>query len=550
VTVVFVPPRPSQKVAGARALLVAAGALFLASTAVGRALTVVEPGVHDAELFRLFGDAWLDGRIPYRDLWNNKPPGIFAVAAVIRSLSPIWSAGVVAFEALAVCVSCFAVYRVVRETRPSHAALPALAAAGAAAVALNLAALNEGGFTTELAVAPFAALSALEFVRGWREASRRSWVASGALAGAAGLFKPPGLAPLLAALTFVGFAAARASRARSTRGAGGAPERLSGGRGAFQLGSGAPPPPSTRVPPPRMRDAAAALLGGAALTWAPVLLYFGVHGAALDMLDATFLFNFGYAAANRSGPLSTLARTGVTLLPVAPLALAAGALAFATLRDRRTREGASIRVFVLLWVAWDLVGLAAGGRFYGHYVLAAIPSLAVAAGLWLAELSQPLGRLRVAVAAGALVLPLLALQLWEARALSPAAAAGRPEPYWTASVDAILRQRATLRGSHTLFTWDYLPAIYVHSGLPPALRHPCAPIWGRRQVRDAVTLELLSALERTRPMFMVDGGIRGPVPGRDPEAFQRYQSILNRSYRLLFVDPLYGLRVFERVGGG
>ncbi len=86
----------------------AALALFVVfSTALGRAFTAVTPGRHDASLYAYMGDRWLLGDTPYVDVWDNKPPGIFAVSALGRWLTPDSFVALAVFEGIVV-LGCIA----------------------------------------------------------------------------------------------------------------------------------------------------------------------------------------------------------------------------------------------------------------------------------------------------------------------------------------------------------------------------------------------------------------------------------------------------------
>ena len=75
-------------VAGLRKLSITPNRLFLAgfvtvSLIIGRGFTAVVPGHADAQLFAYIGSEWLAGLIPYVDIWDNKPPGIFATGETV-----------------------------------------------------------------------------------------------------------------------------------------------------------------------------------------------------------------------------------------------------------------------------------------------------------------------------------------------------------------------------------------------------------------------------------------------------------------------------------
>jgi hypothetical protein len=60
----------------------------LGATIVGRSFTALDPDPSDAQLFAYIGLKWIQGHVPYVDIWDHKPPGIFAVNAVAFLLVP------------------------------------------------------------------------------------------------------------------------------------------------------------------------------------------------------------------------------------------------------------------------------------------------------------------------------------------------------------------------------------------------------------------------------------------------------------------------------
>ncbi len=54
----------------------------IVATALGRSFTALGLAGNDAHLFAYMGQKWFAGRILYRDVWDNKPPGIFLVTAL------------------------------------------------------------------------------------------------------------------------------------------------------------------------------------------------------------------------------------------------------------------------------------------------------------------------------------------------------------------------------------------------------------------------------------------------------------------------------------
>ena len=138
-------------------------AWVLGSTVLGRAFTSISPGEYDALLFAYIGEKWLQGYIPYLDIWDNKPPGIFFVIAVVFSFAPksFTALAVVAGIAIIGCVTT--VYAIMRQIGAPTTSV--LLATAACAIMSNLEYFNQGGNLTEVYVLWPASLSMLMFAR-------------------------------------------------------------------------------------------------------------------------------------------------------------------------------------------------------------------------------------------------------------------------------------------------------------------------------------------------------------------------------------------------
>jgi hypothetical protein len=435
---------PTDSLAWQRPAAAIAVALIASATLVGRAFTALEFGAFDSRIFLYIGQQWADGVIPYRDVWDNKPPGIFLLTLLAQAFPRPWLFLAV-LEAVFVTATAALVWLL----------LGALGAArparwfGAVAVALcmNLGVMHSGDLPTELYLALPATLSAWLLVRSI-QADRRAagFAALGGLAGgAATLFKTPGLATLLAfTAAIVGATILR---------------RVSVREGL-------------------VRRLAPAWAGGA-LAFAPPVLYFATHGAALEMLDATFTYNLHYGYTSRPNPVKMGLSLFIAAQPIATvvgLAMAAVIVIAARALGRQARVAGTtaadvvlpppIALFLTLWLLADLAGAMAGGRAYAHYLLAAVPSTAVLAGLSVQDLVRRAGGDAAAAAALAVCAfaPPLAGLLGDLRAvrehaLEPA------QRYWHAAY-TVIRERSC--PGDRLLTWEYVPGIGQSTNLRPA----------------------------------------------------------------------------------
>src|SRR6516225_7121518 len=85
-----------------------------ASLLLGRGFTALAPGHADAKLFAYIGRAWLHGSVPYADVWDNKPPGIFATNALVFALFPDNFAALAVVEGLSVALCLWSLWSLMR----------------------------------------------------------------------------------------------------------------------------------------------------------------------------------------------------------------------------------------------------------------------------------------------------------------------------------------------------------------------------------------------------------------------------------------------------
>src|SRR5215470_5881520 len=134
-----------------------------ASLIVGRGFTALIPGHADAQLFAYIGSEWLAGVIPYVDVWDNKPPGIFATIAMVFAIFPNNFGALAVLEGVWIAICTLSIFTLMRKFgAPWDAAAVATAAS---AVACNLLYYNEHGVLTEIYVIGPAAISMVFFVK-------------------------------------------------------------------------------------------------------------------------------------------------------------------------------------------------------------------------------------------------------------------------------------------------------------------------------------------------------------------------------------------------
>ncbi|MDP9468351.1 MAG: hypothetical protein M3P32_06375 [Chloroflexota bacterium] len=207
----------------------------------------------DAGIFATIGEQLTRGDLPYRDAWDHKPPGIYAVAAIAALLpGPTWPA----FWAISVMF--------LAATGQVLQWIVGRPLAAVAVLAMGLYPAATGGGQTEA----FAALpAAIAFLM----ASRQRWFVSGLAAGCALIFSFQ-LAPLLVALVV-----------------------LAGAR-----------------PRPILLG-----VGGVLVSCGAVVVLLAAVGILPAAFDALVTYDRIYLGSSRSGDLRSIHNLGVVLLPLA-----------------------------------------------------------------------------------------------------------------------------------------------------------------------------------------------------------------------------------------
>jgi len=310
------------------ALGAAVPAVVIATIFLARGL--VNGPTLDGAVFALIGDAVAHGLMPYRDVWDHKPPGVYLANGLIGVVLPevgawprawlvSWLSTVGALLGLSLLL-----------TR-SGQRWPGIVAA--TLLALPLFAANEfvlGGGQTESVGLVLAVSGVGLAVFGDRT---RSMAAAGVLLGAAVLVSVQFLPGMLAALVVAGLV--RQGRVR-------------------------------RV---------AAVIGGSLVVPGVALAWIVVNGSLPDMLEQVVAYNRIYFAFNqqyRAQALLSASGAVFFLLPVIVAALA---------RILALRHGGASRLEFAA-VAWLLVGVlfvALQGLYFDHYLTALGPPLVILA---------------------------------------------------------------------------------------------------------------------------------------------------------------------------
>ena len=440
----------------------------------------------DEEFYLLTGDRMLHGAIPYVDLWDRKPVGLFLLYAGIRLLGGV---GIVQYQlvaalfaaATAVVIACLA--RRVAAPGPAWLAgllyVPALAMSGGQGgqtpVFYNLLVALAAGVVLTVAAPRGATPDAA--------AIRRRGLAAMLLVGVALQIKYTALFEGL----FLGLVLLWCAwRARPR-------------------------------PAPFLADAAlwiAAALLPTALAWG----WYAAHGLGDAFIYANFTSILHRESEASHEQLGDLRRILVRLTPWA-VAIAAGLLG----RGRREPVERPARLFLFGWLGAALVGFAAFGTFFNHYALPLLPPLAIAAAPGFARV-RPWGGIVAALVTLALFIPYpLDARKYERRH-GDAAYAQR----LVAAIAPRLHGRC-------LYVFYGEPILYHLTGscLPTAYAFPFH-LSLRRESR-ALGVDPLAETRRildTRPPVVVDRINTDEDVNRPVQAYVRAR--LRRDYRLVF----------------
>ena len=312
--------------------LVACLALLVAST-------FLTPVSNDAGAYLTIADRWLHGWLPYRDIFDHKTPGIYALFALILAASgrSLVAVQLAQLAGLLLCTGLTAWIAWRRWSRLAGALAGLLALYGSAAYA-------GAHLTVEAWVALATALAlALLLRRKDTLPTPADWFTAGLLVGGSALFKQTGL------LTLVAF-----------------------GLWVWLLGGGWRPALRRWL----------WLLAGCTLPLAVMALYFAAAGALPDLWRDAVLVNL--TSYPRLG-WATLLRGNLTNLRTFPLLWLGVALALWAAPPRLRRSVAlADKGATLLWLTLLTGLLPLLNRPYGHYVLQALPAATILAGVGLA----------------------------------------------------------------------------------------------------------------------------------------------------------------------
>ncbi len=297
------------------------------------------PFERDEGVYATVAQGLLDGKVPYRDLFDNKPPLVYGWYAISFALfgENVFAPRIVASVFLS--ITAVLLYQQARLAMPKGAAYSA-AILFAISTGLPWVALHAN--TEAYMLLPLMG-SLLAFTVGMKRGHSGWFFAAGILAGLAMMTKQVAMWNLLA-LAMVA---------------------LVWHHRAHGLG---------------WRSVAPVfwLFAGTLISLAAVALPFALTGSLDDFLYATLSYNWVYVRLiTWADRLRYMGAIIYFLAVAAPFV--AGALAGLIVMWRRRAQ--AMDYALILWAVASAIGVASGGRFFPHYFLQLMPSLAVLTGI-------------------------------------------------------------------------------------------------------------------------------------------------------------------------
>lgn len=473
--------------------------------------TLGAPFERDEGTYATIAQGLLHENVPYRDLFDNKPPLIYGWYAFSFLL---FGENIVAPRIIAALLLSATTLAVFGQARMLFTRSAAYVAAGAFAFSTGLPFVALHANTEAYMLLPLVT-SLVCFTIGMRR-DRLIWFAlAGALGGVAVMTKQVAVWNL-AALSVMALS-----------------WHLRSAVGAWR-----------RVTP------LLCLLAGAIAAVALIAGPFIAVGALGNLLYANLSYNWLYMRFLTLGErFGDLAAGLVFVSAIAAPLMLSSALGLLTIVRAQKR---SVDYLLVLWALASAIGVATGGRFYPHYFLHLVPAMAMLTAMvaykrfWR---GTSRGIWRLAVALG---VPLVALSLVVSGAvyLQPYDAEERVAPTvfqqkeWekaSRALGAYIAERSD--PDDTIFNLGREPQIYFYADRRPAVQYFYD--WAY-QYDPATVSPTIEALRRERPVYIVDS-VQPPLfePAQRPPAFQR---LLEENYeyegRVYFAD-VYRLKAID-----
>ncbi len=443
----------------------------------------------DESLYFIIAEQWRHGLLPYVAIWDNKPPGIYAIFVVFQMLFGDRVAAIRIATAIFAAVLAFAIFKIV--LRIAGGQPGQIVCSLFAGFTSLLATLSNDGLSanTELFMAAFtclAMLCALSPLPPWPRALITGLLYACALMiKYVTVFEAPALA--FALLIYPAYPA------------------WPGWRQAWQTIAGA-------------------IIGGAIPVLLVVLLYTATRQLPAWWADS-IMSNFRRVNMPIApGVLSTIISVEITRW--LPLYLAALAILIQMPRHRTT-------ILLGIWFIGGCIGVISAKSFYDHYFLQILPVMCVCLG----TLCLQAARLNIWTPARALLAAVIILYLPARAGLAALQNASGPDV--PRQIAAILIP-ALPPGTHNIYVFDDQPILYSLTRQTPPTSYVLPSILTKCSLAPVAQVDPVAEVTRilaTNPLFI----IRRSNPGNDPTNPDVYD-LLNRT-----LTARYGL---WRAAGG
>jgi hypothetical protein len=324
-----------------------------------RAPLVSIPFERDEGEYAYIAQRALQGDIPYRDTFDQKPPGVFAIYVVALLTAGRTVGAIHLFLCAWVLLTVWLLCRLV--TRLADATAGLLAALALTVMISGAGVLGNAGNTEVFTLLPvvgslLCVASAISRAGAWR------LIAAGVLAASAFWIKQTAIMNVV----FIAGWLAVTHFAQS---------------------------PSRRIG--RLALEACWLLLGATFLTAPIILYFLAHGALRDFFYCVFAYNFDYASSGWESSALVWERFAASSRRILssdwPLwACALGGIWVLVRKGRR-----SLVVLLTAWLLLSFAGVCFGGYFRPHYFMQILPAAAALAGVGLAWVVSIVARAQI-----------------------------------------------------------------------------------------------------------------------------------------------------------
>ena len=435
--------------------------------ALARLHTWNEPLERDLATYAVIGHEILNGKVPYSEIWDQKPPGLHAAYALAELLAGYGPGLFYLLSVSTAVLTLLAVYRAARRLSSVTGGLWAAAfwtlLSGDMLLQANQP--NAEVFMNSCLAGAVAILAG----RSEKGLGLPGAIGFGVLAGLSSLFKHV----ILLAVLIIGIAWILVLPAR----------------GSSRLQS--------------IRDMTVATLAAGAV-WGVVSLVFVFLGSFDAMFDALFLYNQDYAGSVFRNLLGMLAPGRLfpgflhVTAPLIALAVAGAAIA---VRERRARPFGIAGAYLL----GVIPVIALPGMWFPHYYQLALPPIALLGGLGCASLPAS-DRLRLPIrwlAGGVAVLCLLVHELPNYRKTPEEWSVEKYNSDYFIVARQVGLELATLLGpDETFYHWGTDSSLFFYSRRrPPTAVFYAAPYFIR--LRDDWLESLFAQLDRSRPKLVV-----------------------------------------------